>query len=192
MLEVEVKYRTPDRDAVLMKVVALGGELADERTETDRYYNAPDRDFARTDEAFRLRQVGKDNFLTYKGPKTDAATKTRKEIQVRVRDGEAAADELEGLFAALGYKPVAVVRKRRAVYDLDRVVGGRPGTVEVCFDDVDGVGSFVELEVQAEDGEFDAAKTVVLQLAGELGLTDQERRSYLEMFLEAAASATRR
>jgi adenylate cyclase, class 2 len=186
MLEVEVKYRTADRDAVLMKVMALGGELADERTEVDRYYNAPDRDFKQTDEAFRLRQVGKDNWLTYKGPKREAATKTRKEIQVRVRDGEASANELEELFVTLGYRPVAVVRKRRAVYDLDRTVGGKPGTVEVCFDDVDGVGSFVELEVQAEEGEFETAKATVLELATDLGLTDQERRSYLEMSLASS------
>ena len=53
----------------------------------------------------------------------------------------------------------------------------------MCIDDVERVGSFVELEIVAEDSQFEQAKAVVLQLATELGLTTQERRSYLEMLL---------
>ncbi|HJZ58549.1 MAG TPA: class IV adenylate cyclase [Gemmataceae bacterium] len=183
MLEVEVKYRAADRDAVLVRLLALGADLAEERVDVDHYFNAPDRDFKQTDEAFRLRQIGKANWLTYKGPKREAATKTRKEVEVRLRDGDAIAADMEALLVCLGYRPVAVVRKRRAIYDLDRPVGGKPGTAEVCFDDVDRVGSFVEIEVQAEESEFEAAKATVLGIARELGLTDQERRSYLEMLL---------
>lgn len=183
MLEVEVKFPVADRDAVLVKLLALGAELAEERTDVDHYFNAPDRDFKQTDEAFRIRRIGKGNWLTYKGPRRDPATKSRKEIEVHVRDGDAVADDAEALFTALGYRSVGVVRKRRAIYDLDRPVGGRPGTVEVCFDDVDHVGSFVELELLAEESEFEVAKAVVLKVAADLGLTNQERRSYLEMLL---------
>jgi adenylate cyclase class 2 len=189
MLEVEVKYPVPDRDAVLVKLLALGAELREERTDIDHYFNAPDRDFKQTDEAFRIRRIGKSNWLTYKGPKRDAATKTRKEIEVHIRDGDTIAADAESLFTALGYRSVGLVHKQRAIYELDRAVGGRAGTVEVCFDDVEHVGSFIELELQAEEAEFEAAKTVVLKLATELGLTNQERRSYLEMVLTKSSTS---
>ena len=181
MLEVEVKYPSADLAAVRANLLALGAEWVEERTDADQYFNAPDRDFKETDEAFRLRQIGSKNRLTYKGPKRDAATKTRTEIEVPLADGAAAAADAERMFANLGYRPVAVVRKQRTVLHLTR--NGFP--IEACLDEVAQVGSYVELEIAAEEAQFEAAKNCVLQLAEELGLGAQERRSYLEMLLAA-------
>src|SRR5437588_12515726 len=118
MLEVEVKYRDADRDAVQAKLLALGAVKLEERIDADQYFNAPDRDFKQTDEAFRLRRIGPKNRLTYKGPKRDAATKTRTEIEVSLADGDAPATDAERMLTCLGYRSVAIVRKRRAVYHL--------------------------------------------------------------------------
>ena len=181
MLEVEVKYRTADPAAVVEQLKAIGAEFAGERTDEDHYFNAPDRDFKQTDEAFRLRRIGAENRLTYKGPKREAATKTRTEIEVRLADGDAAAADTERMLTALGYRPTAVVRKRRAVCH----VAGRGPDLEVCVDDVERVGTFVEVEAVADEAGFEEAKAAVLGLAAELGLTEQERRSYLEMLLNA-------
>jgi adenylate cyclase class 2 len=179
MLEVEVKYRAADRAAVTDRLHALGATRAEERTDEDHYFNGPDRDFKQTDEAFRLRRIGTENRLTYKGPKREAATKTRTEIEVRLADGDDTAADTTRMLVSLGYRPVAVVRKRRAVYHVE----GRGPGIEVCVDDVEGVGSFVEVEVVADESRFEEAKAAVLGLAAELGLTDPERRSYLEMLL---------
>ncbi|MDB5308707.1 MAG: hypothetical protein JWO38_2909 [Gemmataceae bacterium] len=179
MLEVEVKYRVPNHEEVLAKLQDLGAELIEDRDDADHYFNAPDRDFAKTDEAFRLRRIGDKNRLTYKGPKRDAATKTRTEIEIALADGDKTAADAGAMLVCLGYRPVAVVRKTRRVYHL-----ARDGfEVEVCVDDVDRVGPFVELEIVAEESRYEDAKATVLRLAAELGLTDQERRSYLEMLL---------
>ena len=179
MLEIEVKYRLPDRDGLVARLLAAGATRGAERAEADHYFNAPDRDFRRTDEAFRLRRIGPRNVLTYKGPKRAAATKTREEIEVPLADGDAAADVLETLLVKLGYRPVAVVRKTRQGYKLDR----DGFAVEACIDDVENVGLFAELEIVAPEADFGRAEAVVLGLAGELGLTDVERRSYLGMLL---------
>jgi adenylate cyclase class 2 len=181
MLEVEVKYRNTDPAAVLAKLLALGAVKVEARTDADQYFNAPDRDFKSTDEAFRLRRIGSQNRLTYKGPKREAATKTRTEIEVRLADGDAAASDTEQMLVKLGYRPVAVVRKNRTVYHLQR----GDFDIEACVDEVDRVGSFVELEIVAEEAQFENAKATVLQLASELGMPQQERRSYLEMLLAA-------
>jgi adenylate cyclase class 2 len=181
VLEVEVKYRSADPAAVAAKLAALGGVFADERVETDLYFAAPDRDFKQTDEALRLRRIGATNCLTYKGPRRDTATKTRPEIEVPLADGDEAAADAEKLFVSLGYRPVTTVRKRRTVHRLTR----DGFAVEVCFDDADHVGRFVELEILADDAQFEAAKAVLLRTAADLGLTEQETRSYLRMTLEA-------
>lgn len=181
MLEVELKYRVPDPAAVVARLAALGAVRVGEAVEADHYFNAPDRDFRATGEAFRLRREGGSNRFTYKGPKREAATKTRTEIEIPVGYGDAGAADAERLVLALGFRPVAVVRKTRTAYDLSR----GDFTATVCVDRVDGVGSFVEVEVVCDDAKVAAAEAVVLGLGAELGLTEPEPRSYLGMLLEA-------
>jgi adenylate cyclase class 2 len=181
MLEVEVRYRTDDRPAVIARLRALGAELAQDRVDVDQYYDAPNRDLKATDEAFRLRRVGETNCLTYKGPKIDTETKTRLEIEIPLGDGGEIATDAGRLLAALGFRPVVIVQKKRLVYRFTR--GGF--AMEACFDDVERVGPFVELEILAPEEQYEAAKAVLLQTATDIGLTEKETRSYLGMVLAA-------
>ncbi len=183
MLEVEVKYRVDDPATLIERLRALGGTPVTTRTDEDHYFNAPDRDLKQTDEAFRMRCIGPENRLTYKGPKRDRETKTRTEIEVRLADGPEVAADMERMLICLGYRPVAVVRKERAIYHAT----WRDESIEVCIDRVDRVGNFVELEIVAEESRFETAKAAVLGLAAELGLSNPERRSYLGMLLAATA-----
>ncbi len=181
MLEVEVKYAGAYFADLERRLRDWGAHEEPSRTDADHYFNAPDRDFAATDEALRLRRIGERNFVTYKGPKRDAQTKTRTEVEVPLAPGSQPADDFARLLVHLGYRPVAVVRKARRLFHLRR--GGF--VVEVTLDDVEGVGRFAELEIQAPDEELDAARTVLLQTAADLGLSTGERRSYLELLLAA-------
>src|SRR5580704_8664517 len=181
MLEVEIRYRYTDRAGLIARLTALGATLVQSRTDIDHYYNAPDRDFKSSDEAFRLRRVGQTNCLTYKGPKRDAETKTRTEIEVPLADGDEVAADMERMLLALGYRPIVVVRKQRQIYRFTR--GGY--LMEACFDDVERVGPFIELEIMAEEDQYEPAKGVLLQTAADLGLTEKETRSYLGMVLAA-------
>ncbi len=181
MLEVEVKYRIADPAAVVAKLLTLGAVRVCEAVEADHYFNAPDRDFKQTDEAFRLRRVGEANRFTYKGPKRGGPTKTRTEIELGVEPGDAGAAVAERMVVSLGFRPVAVVRKTRTTYELAR--GGF--TLTVCADAAEQVGTFVEVEAVCDEAAFAAAQAAVLGLAAELGLTEPESRSYLRMLLEA-------
>jgi adenylate cyclase class 2 len=179
MLEVEAKYRTPDWEPTVRTLTAWGARPEEPREEEDRYFSAPDRDFKQTDEAVRLRRVGAANKLTYKGPKRDTATKTRPEVEVPLADGPEAAELAVRFLTGLGYRTVATVRKTRRVYRFDR----HGFAFEACLDDAGAVGRFVELEIQADEERYEAAKAALLHTATELGLAEQERRSYLEMNL---------
>jgi adenylate cyclase class 2 len=180
MLEIEIKYRVREFAAIEAQLRRWKTELHEERDDVDEYFQAPHRDFAKTDEAFRLRRIGSANLITYKGPRTDATTKTRLEIEIPLAEGDGPAKDFEKLVQALGFRPVALVRKRRRVFALSR----DGFDVEVCLDHVEEVGDFVELEIVAPPETLEAARTVLLQMANELGLEEKERRSYLEMLLE--------
>jgi adenylate cyclase class 2 len=186
MLEVEMKFPGADFAFLQRRLADWGACETAAVQEADHYFNAPDRDFARTDEALRLRRVGPANFVTYKGPKRDAQTKTRTEVEVPLAEGDRAAEDFLHILTHLGYRPVAVVRKRRRSYRLER--DGFP--LEVCLDEVEGLGRFVELEIQAPEERFEAARAVLLRSATDLGLTTSERRSYLELMLAAREGQT--
>jgi adenylate cyclase class 2 len=180
MLEVEMKFAAADFAALESALGARGIAVGPPRRDTDAYFNAPDRDFAQTDEAVRVRSIGDENYVTYKGPKLDPTTKTRLEIEVPLADGEEVAADFRRLLTHLRYRPVAVVRKARRIAEFDR----HGFAMQLTLDDVDDVGSYAELEVVAPEEQMEAARAAVQAMATELGLTQSERRSYLQLLLE--------
>src|SRR5262245_40987976 len=110
-VEVEMKFRAPDPRQLMAALAGLGCGPWDEVDQVDNYLAHPARDFAQTDEALRIRSEGQQNYLTYKGPKLDATTKTRREIEMPLSPGADAAAQAAELFGALGFRPVASVRK---------------------------------------------------------------------------------
>lgn len=181
MLEVELKYPVADFDALRCRLVALHAAPTPTVQQTDAYYNHPARDFALTDEALRIRTVGGSAVVTYKGPKQGGVAKTRLEHELPLAD--ATAEKWAEVLTLLGFNAVTTVRKTRTTYLLPS--DGRE--VEVTLDEVAGLGSFVEVESIAKDGDTQAAEASVLAAAESLGLSDPEPRSYLEMLLAKGA-----
>ena len=62
--------------------------------------------------------------------------------------------------------------------------------MEIALDTAEGLGVFAEIETLAHgEADLTAAQQAVLALAGTLGLTEVEPRSYLRMSLEARGTA---
>ena len=181
MFEVEQKFRVADFSAIETQLARLGAVIAAPVEQVDTYFAHPQRDFAATDEALRIRQVGDENFITYKGPKIDSHTKTRKEIELSFAAGQLSAKQLGELLQELSFKPVAAVRKIRRHAHLPR--GG--WNFDIALDEVDRVGTFVELEVTADETQLDDARAQLHTLAAELNLEHVVRTSYLELLLAA-------
>lgn len=179
MLEVEMKFAVVEFAPVESILQSWGARPAEAIDEADHYFNAPDRDFAKTDEALRLRRIGYTNVLTYKGPKSPGVAKTRTEVEVPIHGGEDTAEDMERLLVHLGYRPVAVVRKRRRIYHFRR----DPFDLQACLDEVAEVGRFVEIEIVTPPEHRADAERILFQVTRELGLGTSERRSYLEMYL---------
>ncbi len=179
MLEIEMKFPVTEFASVERLLPTWQARAEPAIDEADHYFNAPDRDFARTDEAFRLRRIGERNLMTYKGPKQAGPAKTRTEIEVPLEAGAQVAADFERLVRSLGYRPTAVVRKRRSIWHVQRA----GFDLQVCLDEVHEVGRFVEVEIVAAPEQRAQAEQVLQAVAAELGLHDAERRSYLEMVL---------
>jgi adenylate cyclase class 2 len=179
--EVEQKYSVAELAGLAARVAGLGAVAVAAVTQVDLYFNHPERDFAVTDEALRIRQVNGSNILTYKGSKLDATTKTRQEIEVSIEPGSSGLIQAAALLRALGYRQVAEVRKLRESFQLKVA----DHTAEIALDEVERVGTFAELEITVQDEpQIAAARQVLAQLAATLGLENAERRSYLELLLE--------
>jgi adenylate cyclase, class 2 len=180
--EVEQKFRIEDNQ-VEQELASLGVQFSAAVRQRDQYFNHPARHFAVTDEAFRIRSVGERNYVTYKGPKIDPMTKTRRELELPIGDGSEAASLFAEMLRALGFQPAGVVTKQRRTGPL-MWEGQR---LEVVLDDVEGLGPFLELETSADDDRLAMAQAAVKSLAARLGLSGSERRSYLELLLGRSA-----
>src|SRR5437867_1547125 len=87
--EVELKFWVDDQPALRRALLSLGAEAPSSQVQIDSYFEHPARSFAQTDEALRVRQVQSRCLITYKGPKIDAATKTRVELELELAPGTA-------------------------------------------------------------------------------------------------------
>lgn len=178
-IEVEQKHRVDDVFALIAELQRRGIAIGEAIHQSDQYFAHPARDFAKTDEALRIRTVGDASFVTYKGPKLDATTKTRRELELPLAASDGDGLQFAELLSALGFTPVATVRKQRRIFH----VFHQGQDVEGALDEVDGVGTFAELELTADDANLEAAKGVIVSLAADLQLGPSERRSYLELLL---------
>ncbi len=189
--EVEVKFPVPNHDTVIAALTHIGLHPKLTEHQNDRYFNHPCRDFAKSDEALRIRhttiehlqspsQSGTEHFeLTYKGPKIDPLSKTRVEINTSIQN----LDEVAAVLGHLGFRTAGVVTKTRTIYDMD--------DIEICIDIVEGLGVFVELESAAEtEEEVPTVRDALLRLAEQIGLDTSTmiRTSYLELILEKDGS----
>src|SRR5271157_1288946 len=183
--EVEVKYRAVDHDQLVQRLVEMGaitGEMVDHE---DIYLSHPARDFAQTGEAFRIRRLGQENRIPLKGPRRSGPNKTREEIEIPVAAGPDQFRRLLSLLVNLGFRPVATVRKRRESFHLTF----HEHELEIALDTAERLGPFAEIETLASgEADLPAAQQAVLTLAGTLGLTEVEPRSYLRMVLDSQAA----
>ena len=169
MIEVEVKARAQKDTAD--KIVGLGAVLLGTENHHDLYFNSPLRDFKVSDEALRIRIKEDGGHLTYKGPKLDRKTKSRKELTVKIDSPQ----EMEAILSSLGFFLSAEVCKCRTKYSY--------GDVIIALDEVEGLGSFLELEARGE-ADWGVQAKKVLDLLKILDLGESIRSSYLELLAE--------
>lgn len=181
MIEVEIKL--PEKNPVkLRELLCNNGFLKGKMVrEEDTYFNSAFKDLRKTDEAFRIRKVinlqtqETNVFMTYKGPKLDQVSMTRKEVETRISNAE----EMQEILAGIGYELRYPVIKTREYYTKNKIT--------VCVDAVEGLGDFLEIEVlEPDERNRDQALKQIWEVLIELGHSMEEttRTSYLTMLME--------
>jgi adenylate cyclase class 2 len=172
MLEVELKVRIPSLEAVRKRLREKGAGYTGRIHENDIYYNAPHRDFSVTDEAVRVRYTNDHAVVTYKGPKIrKSGLKAREELNTAVESGEV----FEQMLDRLGFTRTTEVNKWRENY--------RFSDAAISLDEVDELGTFVEIEIMAAD-ENSPAALLIERIAKEIGVSGEPiLASYLELLL---------
>jgi len=178
MLEIELKAAVPALEPIRNRLIEQKAEFTGKVHEHDIYYNAPHRDFGVTDEALRVRYTNSHAVVTYKGAKIrKAGLKAREELNNAVESGEV----FEQMLERLGFVKTAEVNKWRENY--------RFGGASISLDSVEELGTFVEIEVIADNDSSDAT-TVIEAIAKEIGVTGEPiLASYLELLVSKRSAA---
>jgi adenylate cyclase class 2 len=178
MIEVEIKAALKEKEELTAKMLELGFVKGDLLKETDVYFDSPHHKMKENDTALRIRscenltQGTKVCYMTYKGPKMDKISISRKEVGMEIESVETGTE----IFTSLGFFTVPAVIKHRQWLHLDNVTA--------CLDSVEDLGDFLELEmVIADASEKEAALNDLIALLEKLGYGREDllQTSYLSM-----------
>ena len=180
MLEVEVKFSVAEFAPLEAKLREWRATFDPARRDEDRYFNAAGsrlRDHGRSS----ARSLGRcEERRDVQGPEDGRGDEIAARNRIRTRRRRRSSRRNGAHFDALGYRATGVVRKSRRIARLRR----DGFELQASLDEVDGVGRYAEVETMAEEARFAEAKAAVLSAAAELGMTQPERRSYLQLMLE--------
>ena len=170
MRNVELKARDPDPARTLERALALGAEDQGEISQRDTYFAG-----ARGRLKLREQEPGKDELIAYHRA-DDKRAGTSVYHRAPVPDAVALREALDAAHGTL-----VVVDKRRRLLLWEGV--------RIHLDEVDGQGSFLELEAVAADGsDLSSEHEKVERLRGELAVDDANlvAESYSDLLLDAA------
>jgi adenylate cyclase class 2 len=178
MIEVEIKIIVKNITRLEEQLLQNGFTKGKSLKESDYYLDDESGSIRNNDQALRIRcsqDLNSDvitNTITYKGPKLDTISMTRKELEIHTDSLETGIE----IFSSLGYQKIYPVIKRREYFHKENI--------SVCIDQVEQLGSFFELEIIVEnESEKNAALDQLISLLEELGYQKEDiiTRSYLSM-----------
>jgi adenylate cyclase class 2 len=197
LIEVEIKARIQNPDEIRQRSIKENGSYQFSLLHEDTYYNMPIelRDFKETDEALRIRKSVKfyrdepknkqqHYYITYKGAKLDDSTKTRKEMESKVDDGEI----LKEILRTLGFREVLTVKKERELYSFTY----QDKKIEVLIDYLPVLEQhFIEVELLVEEeSHIPQVRELLFSFLNNFNIDKQNsiRKSYLELILDKLQS----
>ena len=194
MIEVEIKVKIENPDDMRKKFIEHSGIYKMSLLHEDTYFNMPEglRDFRKSDEALRIRKSIESHidrkeprqkskyFITYKGQKMDSTTKTRKELESIVEEGETLRDILK----LLGFREIFTVKKERELYEFEY----QGHKIEALIDYLPILKEhFIEVEIGTDSKEeIDKATRVLFDFLNIFGIREEQsiRKSYLELIAD--------
>jgi homotetrameric cytidine deaminase len=171
MRNVELKSRDPDPARTLALALALGATDEGEIAQRDTYFGG-----SRARVKLREQTPGDDELISYRRPDDDEA-RVSEYLRVAVPDATALREALE---AAYGIRVVVSKRRRLLLWE----------NVRIHLDEVEGLGSYLELEALAPaEAELEPARAKVARLRDALAIDNASlvAGSYSDLLLDGRA-----
>lgn len=177
MKEIEVKARLKNKEHVLEKLKSLGCIFSEPVRQIDTVYTkiiGNIEEYLKNDHFLRIREKSDGRFIfTVKKPlSTEVLTKAEHETEIKN------APELEQALFLMGYQLSNKVIKVRQT--------AKYGDFEICLDEVEKLGSFIEVE-KISDGDVDVIRKELNEFLASLdvALEDEINKGYDIMAIEA-------
>lgn len=145
MREIEVKARLQNKAEVMQKLVALGCIFSDPKVQNDVIFQKKDR--VGDSPVARIRTTS-DSTPLFTVKKRATNELVAQEYEVTVNSSE----ELEKMLLLLEQEEVVRINKTR--------ISAQYKNYEICIDDVEDIGSFIEVETMIPDAEEEKAENV--------------------------------
>jgi adenylate cyclase class 2 len=167
MQEIEVKARVRNAEQFKAALTAHGIHLNDPDSQHDTIYTTGDWDFTtftRDKNMIRIRRQTGRNLLTLKRAGVNELRSL--EYETAIADPV----QMHEILLLTGYQPIVEVKKKRqkAKYQ----------DIEICFDEIEGLGTFVELEQLSESSEkVEEIQEELYTFLETLGISREERET---------------
>lgn len=162
-MEIEVKAKVRNPDALASKLREIGCVLNEPVAQDDCIYNKKGidpRDHSHGTPVLRIREQKGRIVFTLKKNRSNDLDCIEKEIEITDKN------TLEEIIELLDYEKTVEVHKKRQ--------RGKYGDYEICLDEVEGLGFFIEVEKMSdEDGE--KVQDELFNFLKKLGIEDEDR-----------------
>ncbi len=162
--EIEVKAKVENLDELAHKLEALGCVISEPKRQDDIIfvnYSEPYDQAMPGANFLRIRKSGGKILFTVKQPQTNELDCYEREVEI------SDADEMYQAILLLGYHEACRVGKTRRT--------AKHGEYEICLDEIDGLGAFVEVEKIAEDVEAEKVQNELFAFLETLGIDENDR-----------------
>jgi adenylate cyclase class 2 len=165
MKEVEVKARVKEHKGLEKKLLDLGCNISGEVREDDKVFVNRDEEYTTlklSDINFiRIRKRGDRVTLTLKRQLTGEMDCIEREVEI------SNAREMEEILEFLGYHIAVELSKKRRKTEYNGY--------EICLDDVEGLGLFVEVEKMTQEEDSKAVQEELFDFLKSLGIDEKDR-----------------
>ena len=167
-MEIETKFKTDNLGELKEKLINIGASFSEEVVQIDEWFMPEHKlnDVQRPgDWIIRIRDVNGEYSVTLKGLTDKTGVWIEHELKI---DNP---DEMRKIFETMKLKKFLVLKKKR--------ICGKVEGFEVCLDDVEGLGKYLEVEIISDDA--DDGKAKIDELRKKLGIDDDavEHRGYV-------------
>ena len=163
MREIELKFKVDNLDVLINKLKEEQCEISAVKMQNDTIYvqNLDDTESKEGSVWLRVRKENDKIELNYK-------KQSKKKMESEEIEFEVSSYELANQFLkALGYLPWVEVNKKRRYSKFKEY--------NICIDEVERLGSFIELEILVDNDNKDDYEVALLEVAKKLGINPDKR-----------------